>query len=120
MGKRMIIGMLFGLPASVASLLLIAMLLELCDRVVGPGARLRLTLEALTVASGIYVPLWNFVLRPSKPPYMSLQGACVPVMVASALCCVVLGLAAVVLVRSHVARRTSSPAACLPPCSPSV
>jgi len=105
MGKRMIIGMLFGLPASVASLLLIAMLLELCDRVVGPGARLRLTLEALTVASGIYVPLWNFVLRPSKPQYMSLQGACVPVMVASALCCVVLGLAAVVIVRSHVARR---------------
>src|SRR5262245_22662835 len=60
MSSRMKLGILFGLPASVASLLLIAMLLELCDQVVGLGARLRLTLEALTVASGIYVPLWVF------------------------------------------------------------
>lgn len=105
MGKRMILGMLFGLPASIASLLLIALLLELCDRVVGPGARLRLTLEAATVASGIYVPLWNFVLRPDKPSGMGLQGACVPVMVATALCAVVVGLSSVILVRSHIARR---------------
>jgi diguanylate cyclase (GGDEF)-like protein len=105
MSSRMMLGILFGLPASIASLLLLVMLLELCDQVVGLGARLRLSLEALTVASGIYVPSWVFVLRPDKPAGATISGTCVPVMVASALCAVVLGLAAVVLARSHVPRR---------------
>lgn len=104
MGSRMIVGMLFGLPASIGSLLLMAVLLELCDRVVGPGARLRLTLESLTVASGLFVPLWVLVLRPDKPEHLSMQGACVPVMVASALATVVLGLSAIIVVRTYVAR----------------
>jgi diguanylate cyclase (GGDEF)-like protein len=104
MSSRMKLGILFGLPASIGSLILVAMLLELCDQVVGLGARLRLTLEAMTVASGIYVPLWFFVLRPDKPGEAALSGTCVPVMVASALCAVVVGLAAVVLARSHIPR----------------
>jgi diguanylate cyclase (GGDEF)-like protein len=102
---RMFAGMLFGLPASIASLLLVTVLLELCDRVVGPGARLRLMLEAATVASGIFVPLWAIVLKPHKVGHHTLQGACIPVMVASAMAAVVLGLAAVIFFRSHVARR---------------
>ncbi len=105
MTSRMIAGMLFGLPASIASLMLVAVLLELCDRVVGPRARLRLMLEAATVASGIFVPLWVMVLKPNKAGHHAVQGTCVPVMVATALAAVVLGLAAVIFVRSQVARK---------------
>ncbi len=103
--SRMFAAMLFGLPASIASLLLVAVLLELCDRVVGPGARSRLMLEAASVASGICVLLWAIVFKPGKSGLNALQGACVPIMVASALAAVVLGLASVIFFRSHVARR---------------
>jgi diguanylate cyclase (GGDEF)-like protein len=105
MAARMKAGMVFGLPASIGSLLLVAVLLEFCDRVVGPGARLRVTLESLTVASGIFVPLWVLVLRPGKPVFSWIPGTCVPVMVASALASVVAGLAVVIVVRSQVDKR---------------
>ncbi len=105
MHARMKAGMVFGLPASIASLMLVAVLLDFCDRVVGPGARLRLTLESLTVASGIFIPLWVLILRPDKPVFSWIPGSCVPVMVASALASIVVGLAAVVTVRSQVDRR---------------
>ncbi len=102
--KGLVLGGLLGLPASIASLLLIAVLLELCDRVAGPGARLRLTLESLTVASGIFVPAWVVLLRPNKPAHMTAHAACIPVMVASALGSIVIGLAIVLIVRSRIER----------------
>jgi diguanylate cyclase (GGDEF)-like protein len=104
--SRWYAGMAFGLPASIASLLLVAVLLEFCDRVVGPGARAPIMLEAMTVASGIFVPLWVFVLRGHKMGVTShLQQACVPIVVASALAAVVIGLSVVLIARAQVPRR---------------
>ncbi|HZM80975.1 MAG TPA: EAL domain-containing protein [Candidatus Limnocylindrales bacterium] len=102
--KGLLLGGLIGLPASIASLLLIAALLDLCDRAVGPGARTRVTLESLTFASGLFVPLWIFVLRPHKPAHLTAHAACIPVIVASALCAVVVGLSMVIVVRSRIGR----------------
>jgi len=100
----LLLGGLVGLPASIASLLLIAALLDLCDRAVGLGARMRLTLEALTFASGMFMPLWMLVLRPDKLAHLTARAACIPVIVASALCAVVVGLSVVVTVRSRMGR----------------
>ena len=102
--SRMMAGLLFGLPAAVASLMLIAVLLEICDQVVGPRSRMRLMLETCTAASGIFVPLWVMVLSPDKPGHHPLEGTCPAVAVATALAAMVVGLAAVIFVRSQVSR----------------
>lgn len=99
-----LLGGLIGLPASIASLLLIAALLDLCDRTVGPGARMRLTLESLTLASGLFIPVWIMVLRPGKPAHLTAHAACIPVIVASALCAAVVGLSVVIVIRSRIGR----------------
>lgn len=110
--RGLVLGGLLGLSASVGSLLLITALLDVCDRAAGPGARLKLTLESLTVASGIFVPLWITLLRPGKPPHLAADAACVPVMVASALGSIVIGLGIVIIVRSRVSR-TQTAKSCL-------
>ncbi|WP_155390149.1 putative bifunctional diguanylate cyclase/phosphodiesterase [Catellatospora paridis] len=105
MSSRMVLGGLLGLPASIAALLLVAALLEITDQVVGDGARLRLMLESLMVASGLFIVAWTFVLAPEKPGgHHALPGACVPVLVATVLCCAVLGLSAVLVVRAQLRR----------------
>ncbi|MEU7999666.1 EAL domain-containing protein [Catellatospora sp. NPDC049111] len=103
LSSRMVLGGLLGLPASIAALLLVAALLEITDQVVGDGARLRLMLESLMVASGLFIVAWTFLLAPVKPGgHHALPGACVPVLVATILCSVVLGLSAVLLVRAQL------------------
>lgn len=104
MSSRMVLGGLLGLPASIAALLLVAALLEITDQVVGDGARLRLMLESLMVASGVFIVAWTFILAPDKPGHHALPGACVPVLVAAVLCSVVLGLSVVLVVRAHLRR----------------
>lgn len=99
--SRMVLGGLLGLPASIAALLLVAALLEVTDQVVGDGARLRLMLESLMVASGLFIVAWTFLLAPDKPGHHPLPGSCVPVLVAAVLCCVVLGLSTVLVVRTE-------------------
>ena len=103
--RGLLLGGVLALPSLIASTLLISALLELCDRAAGPGTRLKLSLESLAVASGIFVPLWLVLLRPGKPAHLSAHAASVPVILACAFGAVVLGLGIVIVVRSRIGRK---------------
>lgn len=103
--RGLLLGGMLGLPASIASLILVAALLELCDRVAGPGSRLKITLEALAAGSGIFIPFWMLLLRPNKPSHLASHAACVPVVVACALGAIAVGLSIVIVLRSRIGRK---------------
>ncbi|WP_244872360.1 bifunctional diguanylate cyclase/phosphodiesterase [Catellatospora sp. TT07R-123] len=106
-GSRIMLGGLLGLPASVAALLLVAALLEITDQVVGDGARLRLMLESLMGASALFIVLWTVLL--SIHPHghgmnTAVPKTCMPVLMATVLTCVVVGLSVVLVVRAQLRR----------------